>query len=121
MGSKALASTALLVSLNLLFFSLVSSTSTYCSSGTCPDNALNLNACVDLLGLLKLRVNSPNTYPCCSLIKNLVSVNAAACLCTTLRTVNLPILGPVLDIPLSLTLLLNTCGKPLPDCSYQCA
>ncbi|KAK1564363.1 hypothetical protein Q3G72_032635 [Acer saccharum] len=118
MGSKALASTALLVSLNLLFFSLVSSTS--CSSGTCPDNTLNLDVCVDLLyGLLKLTVNTPPAEPCCTLIKDIVDLNAAACLCTTLG-LKVPILGTVLTAPLSFELLFNACQRPLP-CSYQCA
>ncbi|TXG51117.1 hypothetical protein EZV62_023641 [Acer yangbiense] len=122
MGSKALASTALLVSLNLLFFSLVSSTYTHCPNCICPKDNLNLNACVDLLGFLNLRVNSPDTYPCCSLIQNLLDVDAAVCLCSTI-SVKLPILGSLLGplygltIPVSLELLFNACSRQLP-CNY---
>ncbi|KAK3170390.1 hypothetical protein Dsin_033119 [Dipteronia sinensis] len=117
MGSKALASTALLLSLNLLFFSLVSS---YCPSGTCLDNTPNLDVCVELLGgLLNLKVNSPQNYGCCSLITNLVDVNVAACLCTRIK-LELPILEEAITIPLSLNLLFKACGRPPIPCAYKC-
>ncbi|KAF3971434.1 hypothetical protein ACB098_10G047200 [Castanea mollissima] len=137
MASKALASTALLLSLNLLFFTMVSSTYVPCppppSKGhkhqtppksppstkpTCPKDALKLGVCANLLNdLIHLVVGTPPKTPCCSLIGGLVDLEAAVCLCTAIKA---NVLGINLNVPLSLSLLLNYCGKKVPS-GFQCA
>ncbi|CAI0413453.1 unnamed protein product [Linum tenue] len=100
---------ALFLALNLLFFSLASA----CNSG-CP---LKLGVCADVLGnLLKLKVGNPPVQPCCSLINGLVDLEAAVCLCTAIKA---NILGINLNIPLSLSLLLNVCKQKVPS-GFQC-
>ncbi|XP_030516458.1 14 kDa proline-rich protein DC2.15-like isoform X2 [Rhodamnia argentea] len=139
--SKSTASLALFFTLNLLFFALVSSCGT-CPSprprptptpgtptpGTpggiptpfrraCPRDALKLGICADVLGnLLNLTVGTPPVTPCCALINGLVDLEAAICLCTAIRA---NILGINLNIPLSLTLLLNVCSRRVPR-GFQC-
>ncbi|KAB2626757.1 vegetative cell wall protein gp1-like [Pyrus ussuriensis x Pyrus communis] len=76
-SSKAVATIALLLSLNLLFFT---------------------------------------TTPCCSLIGGLADLEAAVCLCTAIKA---NVLGINLDVPVSLGLLLNYCGKSVPK-GFQC-
>ncbi|XP_058090461.1 14 kDa proline-rich protein DC2.15-like [Magnolia sinica] len=137
MGSKAFASTALLLSLNLLFFALVTSTYIPCppvtpkptptpynpptnyppAYPTCPRDTLKLGVCADVLGLVNVVVGSPPTLPCCSLLEGLIDLEAAVCLCTAIKA---NILGINLNVPVSLTLLLNTCGKKYPS-GFQCA
>uniref|UniRef100_A0A1D1ZAJ9 Proline-rich protein DC2.15 n=1 Tax=Anthurium amnicola TaxID=1678845 RepID=A0A1D1ZAJ9_9ARAE len=139
MASKVCATTALLFSLNLLFFTLVSSTSVPCPSPpvkpkpkpkpspkcgscppvkpSCPRDTLKLGACADVLNLLKLRLGVPPTSSCCSLLQGLADADAALCLCTTMKA---GILGINLNIPADLTLLLNYCGKKVPD-GFKCA
>ena len=147
MASKALASTALLLSLNLLFFTMVSSNCVPCSSPpskghrhqappknppstkptppmnppstkpTCPKDALKLGVCANLLNdLIHLVVGTPPNTPCCSLIGGLVDLEAAVCLCTAIKA---NVLGINLNVPLSLSLLLNFCGKKVPS-GFQC-
>ena len=147
MASKALASTALLLSLNLLFFTMVSSTYVPCppppSKGhkhqpppknppstkptppmnppstkpTCPKDALKLGVCANLLNdLIHLVVGTPPNTPCCSLIGGLADLDAAVCLCTAIKA---NVLGINLNVPLSLSLLLNFCGKKVPS-GFQC-
>ena len=147
MASKALASTALLLSLNILFFTMVSSNCVPCSSPpskghrhqappknppstkptppmnppstkpTCPKDALKLGVCANLLNdLIHLVVGTPPNTPCCSLIGGLVDLEAAVCLCTAIKA---NVLGINLNVPLSLSLLLNFCGKKVPS-GFQC-
>ncbi|KAF7138506.1 hypothetical protein RHSIM_Rhsim07G0106100 [Rhododendron simsii] len=88
------------------------------SATTCPRDALKLGVCIDLLGgLINVVVGTPPTTPCCSLIQGLADLEAAVCLCTAIKA---NILGINLNIPLSLTLLLNVCGKNAPP-GFQCA
>nr|GLL45017.1 putative lipid-binding protein AIR1 [Ipomoea trifida] len=126
--AKSIAATLLSIflSLNLLFFTGVSSASTIVplpspfpssSQGKCPKGALELRVCSDLLkDLLHLVVGSPATMPCCSLISGLVDLEAAVCLCTVIKA---NIIGVNFDIPISLNLLINNCGKSVPI-GYQC-
>ncbi|XP_057952509.1 14 kDa proline-rich protein DC2.15-like [Malania oleifera] len=127
MGSKT-SSITLFLTVNLLFFALVSGQ--YCDhtctpSGvpagrtlTCPRDTLNLGVCANLLnGLLGIVLGAPPTTPCCSLIAGLVDLEAAVCLCTAVRA---NLLGINLNIPLSLGLLLNACGKAAPS-GFVCA
>lgn len=138
MASKALASSALLLSLNLLFFTMVSSTYVpNCppsppSNGhnnhhapatnpkpSCPRDTIKLGVCANLLNqdLVHLVIGQPPKTPCCTLIEGLADLEAAVCLCTAIKA---NVLGLNLNIPISLSLLLNYCGKNVPS-EYQCA
>ncbi|KAI4327108.1 hypothetical protein L6164_019608 [Bauhinia variegata] len=131
MASKA----ALLLSLNLLFFTVVSSTYVPCppppkvpkhppvpkppthKQATCPKDTLKLGVCANVLNLVNVKVGSPPTLPCCSLLTGLADLEAAVCLCTALKA---NILGINLNIPVKLSLLLNVCGRDIPK-GFQCA
>ncbi|XP_043703950.1 14 kDa proline-rich protein DC2.15-like, partial [Telopea speciosissima] len=134
MASKV-ASTALLLMLNILFFTLVSSTicpppppskshkpphkppPTPPSTG-CPIDTLKLGVCANVLqSLLNVTLGTAASSSCCSLIQNLVDLDAAVCLCTAIKA---NILGINLNIPVSLSLLLNYCGKNVPS-GYECS
>ncbi|XP_008786988.1 14 kDa proline-rich protein DC2.15-like [Phoenix dactylifera] len=136
MASKAFSSTALLlISLNLLFFSLASSHYVPCppppykpkpspkpsptpAYPSCPRDALELGVCANVLqGLINLQLGNPPKKPCCSLLEDLVDLEAAVCLCTAIKA---NILGINLNVPVDLSLLLNYCGKKVPA-GYACA
>ncbi|XP_065864129.1 pEARLI1-like lipid transfer protein 1 [Euphorbia lathyris] len=166
MASKSVASIALLLTINLLFFTLVSSTNhqtTPCppppppkapkapskapppppskpsspcpppppppppkapkaaspppAKETCPIDTLKLGVCANLLnGLLGLVIGTPSKTQCCPLLDGLVDLEAPICLCTALKA---NVLGINLNVPISLSLLLNTCGKDVPA-GFQC-
>ncbi|KAM3699840.1 hypothetical protein ACJW31_05G056300 [Castanea mollissima] len=135
MVSKAIATMAFLLSLNLLFFTMVTSTNVASppplntpqhsqpnlptnNPSTCPKDTLKLGVCANFLNdLVHLVVGTPPKSPCCSLIHGLVDLEAAICLCTAIKA---NVLGINLNFPLSLSLLLNYCGKNVPK-SFQCA
>ncbi|KAK6926399.1 Hydrophobic seed protein domain [Dillenia turbinata] len=126
MASRVQATSALLIALNLLFFSLVSANHKACpppppstaKPATCPKDTLKLGVCANLLEhLLKIKIGTPPKTPCCSLIEGLVDLEAAVCLCTAIKA---NVLGLKLDIPLSLSLLLNYCGNKVPE-GFKCA
>ncbi|KAM7494112.1 hypothetical protein LguiB_028721 [Lonicera macranthoides] len=88
------------------------------TTGKCPRDALKLGVCAKLLnGAVGAEVGAPPDHPCCSLLGGLIDLEAALCLCTALKA---NILGINLNIPISLSLLINTCGKSLPS-DFQCA
>ncbi|KAJ0667699.1 putative bifunctional inhibitor/plant lipid transfer protein/seed storage helical [Helianthus annuus] len=130
MASRSLATTAFLLTLNLLFFTLVSSTSCppppkapkphkhHNHKATCPKDTLKLGVCANVLNdLVHLVVGTPAKTPCCSLLGDLVDLEAAVCLCTAIKA---NVLGINLNVPVSLSLLLNYCGKKVPK-GFQCA
>lgn len=135
MASKAVATISFLLSFNLLFFTMVSSNYTPCppppntpkhpppkpspsSQAKCPENTLKLGVCANLLkNLLSVVIGTPPKTPCCPLIQGLADLEAAVCLCTALKA---NILGINLNVPISLSLLLNYCGKGVPQ-GFQCA
>ncbi|KZV42787.1 hypothetical protein F511_32295 [Dorcoceras hygrometricum] len=85
---------------------------------TCPRDTLKLAACADLLnGLITVTIGAPPVTPCCSLLEGLADLEAAVCLCTAIKA---NILGINLNIPVSLSLLLNVCSKEVPP-GFQCA
>ncbi|XP_060211108.1 14 kDa proline-rich protein DC2.15-like [Lycium barbarum] len=127
-------SLALFLLFNILFFSVVSACNTCpgpkpkpkpkpkptpkpcppppSKEGKCPTDALKLGVCANVLnGLLNVTLGTPPVTPCCSLIENLVDLEAAVCLCTALKA---NILGINLNLPISLNLLLNVCSKKAP-------
>ncbi|KAK7330739.1 hypothetical protein VNO77_24938 [Canavalia gladiata] len=146
MATKASSSVALFLALNLLFFALVSAcgkspgpnpnpnpkpigranpssggsspSGGSNNSGTkCPRDVLKLALCTNVLnGLLNLTLGQPPKAPCCSLFNGLIDLEASVCLCTALKA---DILGIVLNIPISLNLLLNTCSKKVPR-DFKC-
>ncbi|GMJ10984.1 hypothetical protein like AT4G12520 [Hibiscus trionum] len=135
MASKRSASIALFFTLNILFFSLGSAsapcpptnpnprpsprpnpTPNPSARGRCPRDALKLGVCAIVLNLVNATVGSPPVQPCCSLLQGLVDLEAAVCLCTAIRA---NILGINLNIPISLSLLLNVCSRNVPT-GFQC-
>ncbi|BFG21692.1 hypothetical protein CerSpe_079660 [Prunus speciosa] len=85
---------------------------------SCPKDTLKLGVCGNLLNdLVHLVVGTPSKTPCCSLIAGLADVDAAVCLCTAIKA---NVLGINLNVPVSLSLLLNYCGKSVPT-DFQCA
>ncbi|BAT75867.1 proline-rich protein [Vigna angularis] len=133
MASKACSSLAIFLTLNLIFFSLVSACGSYSCpgpspkpkptpspspSGSCPRDALKLGVCANVLnGLVNATLGQPPVTPCCSLLDGLVDLEAAVCLCTALKA---NILGINLNLPISLSLLLNVCSRTTPR-DFQCA
>ncbi|ERN02838.1 hypothetical protein AMTRI_Chr12g271410 [Amborella trichopoda] len=87
-------------------------------SPTCPRDALKLDVCADLLGgLVHLVVGSGARSRCCTLLSGLADLDVAVCLCIAIRA---NILGINLNIPVALSLLVNQCGRTLPN-GFQCA
>ncbi|KAK7814942.1 lipid transfer protein earli 1 [Quercus suber] len=85
---------------------------------TCPKDTLKLGVCANLLNdLVHLLVGTPPKSPCCNPIHGLVDLEAAVCLCTAIKA---NVLGINLNVPLSLSLLLNYCGNNVPK-GFQCA
>ncbi|KAK8671400.1 hypothetical protein V6N13_037996 [Hibiscus sabdariffa] len=83
-------------------------------SGTC--NPLNLGVCLNLLNLVDVELGNVPTKPCCSLIEGLLDLEAAVCLCSAVRA---NVLGININLPISLSLLLNNCGRRVPT-EYIC-
>ncbi|XP_042404900.1 14 kDa proline-rich protein DC2.15-like [Zingiber officinale] len=78
----------------------------------CPRDALKLGVCANVLsGLLNVTLGTPPKEPCCPLLQGLADLEAAVCLCTALKG---NILGLNLNLPISLSLLVNYCGKKVP-------
>ncbi|CAA7054417.1 unnamed protein product [Microthlaspi erraticum] len=132
-------SLALFLSLNLLCFTYTTATCSKCtptpttptpttptsppppttpSTGTCPKDALQIAACVNVLNLVDLTLGSPPVEPCCSLIQGLADLEAAVCLCTSLKAKILGIIN--LNLPINLSVLLNVCSRTAPK-NFQCA
>ncbi|KAG5105108.1 hypothetical protein JHK82_042078 [Glycine max] len=92
MGSKVVASVALLLSINILFISMVSSSSHYdpqpqpshvtalITRPSCPD----LSICLNILGGSLGTVDD-----CCALIGGLGDIEAIVCLCIQLRALGI--------------------------------
>lgn len=84
----------------------------------CPKDTLKLGVCADVLGLVNLAFGSQPKSKCCELLEGLVDLQAAVCLCTAIKANVLGVLK--LDVPVALTLLVNACGKQVPD-GFKCA
>ncbi|KAJ9129552.1 hypothetical protein P3X46_031601 [Hevea brasiliensis] len=87
------------------------------AKATCPIDTVKLGACVDLLGgLVHIGLGDPVVNECCPVLQGLVELEAAVCLCTTLK---LKLLNLNIFVPLALQLLV-TCGKTPPP-GYTCS
>ncbi|KAL8539817.1 hypothetical protein ACS0TY_001428 [Phlomoides rotata] len=129
MDSKKSSATVLFLLINLMFFALVNGCYFGCNNptpnpnpnpnqGRCPRDALKLGICAKLLnGSVGAQIGSPPDHPCCSALGGLLDLEAAVCLCTALKA---NVLGININIPISLSLLINTCGKTLPT-DFLCA
>ncbi|KAL7123293.1 hypothetical protein ACP275_01G096800 [Erythranthe tilingii] len=89
------------------------------SKATCPRDTLKLGACANLLNdLVSIVVGTPlSKKPCCTLIGGLTDLEAAVCLCTAVKA---NVLGINLNVPISLSLILNACDKKVPS-GFKCA
>ncbi|KAM0880547.1 hypothetical protein ACQ4PT_033497 [Festuca glaucescens] len=117
---------ALFVTLSLLSAITVHGCEPYCQTpvvvptpyngggGQCSIDVLKLRVCVNVLGgLLGLKVGVPAHDECCPLLKALVDLDAAVCLCTAVKA---NVLGIVdLNVGPDISLLLNHCGKSCPS------
>lgn len=131
MASRKSSSAVLFLLINLVFFVLVSG----CkdppinpnpnptpiptpTKGSCPRDALKLGVCAKLLnGSIGTIIGNPPDIPCCSVLGGLLNLEAAVCLCTALKA---NVLGININIPIALSVLINTCGKTLPK-DFICA
>ncbi|KAK8484131.1 hypothetical protein V6N13_096105 [Hibiscus sabdariffa] len=99
MASKASAAIALLLSLNLLFFSMANAD--IITLKECPN--YDVNVCVNVLGLGGILIGTSG--PCCSLLSTLFTADAQVCLCAIVKA---NILGVVVvDATAELNLLLS--------------
>ncbi|KAG9149201.1 hypothetical protein Leryth_003198 [Lithospermum erythrorhizon] len=137
MDSRNSKSAALFLTINLVLFTLASSCyvcnnppavvpkpnpnpspNSSNTKGKCPRDALKLGVCAKLLGdNIGTVIGTPPDHQCCSVLGGLLDLEAAICLCTALKA---NILGININIPISLSLLINTCGKNLPS-DFICA
>ncbi|KFK30593.1 hypothetical protein AALP_AA6G001800 [Arabis alpina] len=78
----------------------------------CPRDTLKFGVCGSWLGLVYETIGTPPSKECCSLVKGVVDLEAAVCLCTALKA-NILGVTPV-KIPVALSLILNSCGKKVP-------
>ncbi|KAG8066232.1 hypothetical protein GUJ93_ZPchr0004g38121 [Zizania palustris] len=86
-------------------------------TGKCPINTLKLLACVDALnGLVHAVVGAKASDACCPLLSGVADLDAALCLCTTIKAKALSV---SLVLPIAIEVLVNECGKHVPA-SFQC-
>ncbi|XP_070009764.1 14 kDa proline-rich protein DC2.15-like [Nicotiana tabacum] len=107
----ASSSIALFLTLNILFFTMVSSITYYPTvTGKCPTDSSKYEVCADFLSdLVHLNLGSQAKTQCCSLIQGIVGADLAYCLCDAIKSNSTSILP--LD---ALSLLFNNCGKNRP-------
>ncbi|KAL5097553.1 hypothetical protein RYX36_001880 [Vicia faba] len=108
MHSKGVATiTILILTILIFFFTTPTSAQAPPAVSPPPSNCPNLRVCISLLKDLVGAVLAPlQSKPCCSLIANLVDLDAALCLCTAIK---LNLLGINPNIPLNLALVV--CGR----------
>ncbi|WZZ51506.1 hypothetical protein YC2023_051613 [Brassica napus] len=137
MDSRTTSALAIFLILNILFFTTISACgncgcpspkpkpnsepkptpSPSPATAKCPRDALKLGVCANVLnGLLNVTLGQPPVEPCCTLIKGLADLEAAACLCTALKA---NILGNNLNIPISLNKLEDSRTKSKNPIRYE--
>ncbi|XP_040991448.1 putative lipid-binding protein At4g00165 [Juglans microcarpa x Juglans regia] len=128
-GCKAAAASFIL--LNVIFFTTVSSSNVPCTPKSppltpstpekpakCPKDTLKFGVCGSWLGLVTEVVGTKPSEECCTVVKGLADLEAALCLCTAIKA---NVLGVVkLEVPVALSLLVNGCGKKVPE-GFVCA
>nr|KJB73200.1 hypothetical protein B456_011G221300 [Gossypium raimondii] len=123
MASKVKSSTALFFSLNLFFFALVSSYNVDNNPNGSSYPTKSRNPVVIRPGYKFPNDGSAQSYyGTCNplnlgLIHGLADLEAAVCLCTAVRA---NVLDIKLNLPISLSLLLNNCGRRVAT-EYICA
>lgn len=83
---------------------------------SCPKDTLKLGVCAKVLGLVNIVVGTPPTSDCCALLKDLMDLEAALCLCTAIKA---NVLGINLNVPVTLSAILSACQKTVPP-GFQC-
>lgn len=88
------------------------------ANNACPKDALKLGVCADMLGRsIGPTIGAPPKIPCCKFMGGLFDLEAAICLCTAMKA---NVFGTNIDIPISLSYVLNNCQKNLPS-GFQCS
>ncbi|XP_055961865.1 36.4 kDa proline-rich protein [Mercurialis annua] len=83
---------------------------------TCPIDALKLGGCVDVLGgLIHVGIGHSAKDVCCPLLEGIVDLDAALCLCTTIKA---KLLNINIFLPIALDVLVG-CGKHPPP-GFHC-
>uniref|UniRef100_A0A8R7QZ70 Bifunctional inhibitor/plant lipid transfer protein/seed storage helical domain-containing protein n=2 Tax=Triticum urartu TaxID=4572 RepID=A0A8R7QZ70_TRIUA len=86
-------------------------------TGKCPVDTLKLLACVDVLnGLLHAVIGGSASDSCCPLLSDVAGLDAALCLCSTIKV---KALNTSLVLPIAIEVLVNQCGKIVPD-DFHC-
>lgn len=122
----------ILVLLNIIFFTCVSShnllfppkvplpslPSAPEKPEKCPKDTLKFGVCGSWLGLVTENIGAKPSKECCTLVAGLADLEAALCLCTAIKA---NVLGLVkIKVPVALSLLVNGCGKKVPE-GFVCA
>jgi hypothetical protein len=80
-------------------------------------DTLKLLACVDALnGLVHAVVGTKASDTCCPLLSGVADLDAALCLCTTIKAKALSV---SVVLPVAISVLVNECGKHVPS-SFTC-
>ncbi|XP_075522396.1 14 kDa proline-rich protein DC2.15-like [Primulina tabacum] len=82
----------------------------------CPRDTLKLGVCGNLLGVVNIIIGIPPESKCCALLEGLTDLEVAACLCTAIKA---NVLGINLNIPVSLSAIVTSCGKKVPT-GFKC-
>ncbi|RZC92252.1 hypothetical protein C5167_026887 [Papaver somniferum] len=78
----------------------------------CPVDILKLGGCVDVLGgLLGIVIGGSAKEKCCPLLAGIADLDAALCLCTTIKA---KLLNIDIVLPIALQVLIQDCGKHPP-------
>ncbi|XP_059452247.1 36.4 kDa proline-rich protein-like [Corylus avellana] len=86
------------------------------AGNTCSIDTLKLGACVDLLGgLVHVGIGGSAKDTCCPVLQGLADLDAAVCLCTTIKA---KLLNINIIVPIALQLLVD-CGKTPPE-GFKC-
>ncbi|RDX57627.1 hypothetical protein CR513_63116, partial [Mucuna pruriens] len=116
MASKSVASIALFLSLNLIFFSMASSRTGSPLPTPSPSNCPpNLDVCARILS----PPGSSTNNDCCPLIPGIINLEIYLCLCDIIE-VDLPILGTNINATVAVNLILNYCGRNPANYDFSC-
>ncbi|GAB2300874.1 hypothetical protein Dimus_034910 [Dionaea muscipula] len=88
------------------------------SQNPCPRDVLKFGICASMvtIPMSRIVIGMPPDMKCCSMVEGLIDMEAAICLCTALKA---NIMGVVVNLPISLSMIVNNCGKNVPP-GYQC-